>query len=299
MAEAIGVTAGLLGIATFAYQLSKEVCDLVDSILKAPRTIRDLRSELIALEPILSSICKVVTNDEAKFEDIRYPLHQCGMVCYHLRTIIQQRTGRSGDGTIGARDWVKLQYRGKTIDGYKSQLAAYKATIGIALNLFTLYDILPLISLALLTLVTSRTNSALAVEAADEIKRAIQDAVSQTQPDLEVHIEEITEGLETLAVEASASNNSRHAQPDGTGRLQVLENKERTLEEDRLALEAERKAMKQSQLICTTASQRVEGEPAQLQPQSVHVVFSGANNSGFQIGQNMGSISNLKFGARP
>jgi hypothetical protein len=32
MAEAIGVTAGLLGIATFAFQLSKEVYNLVDSI---------------------------------------------------------------------------------------------------------------------------------------------------------------------------------------------------------------------------------------------------------------------------
>jgi hypothetical protein len=53
-----------------------------------------------------------------------------------------------------------------------------------------------LMSLALLTWTGFRTNSALAVEASEEIKRAIYDAVSQTQPDLEVHIEEITEGLE-------------------------------------------------------------------------------------------------------
>lgn len=52
MAEAIGVTAGLLGIATFAFQTSKEVYSLVDSIQKAPQTIRDLKGELLALDPI-------------------------------------------------------------------------------------------------------------------------------------------------------------------------------------------------------------------------------------------------------
>ena len=64
-------------------------------------------------------------------------------------------------------------------------------------------------------------------------------------------------------------------------------------------MEAEKKAMEQSQLICTTASQRLEGALSQLRPQSIHVVFSGANNSGFQIGQNSGVISNLKWGAKP
>lgn len=138
MAEAIGVTAGLLGIATFAFQISKEVYNLVNSIQKAPQTIRDLKGELLALDPILSSIHKVVTSDASKFEDIRYPLHQCGMVCYHLRSLILQCTAHSADGNRSARDWVKIQYKGKTIDGYKGQLASYKATIGIALNIFTL-----------------------------------------------------------------------------------------------------------------------------------------------------------------
>jgi hypothetical protein len=142
MAEAIGVTAGLMGIATFAFQISKEVYDLVDSIQKAPQTIRDLKSELAALDPILSSVQKLVTSDASKFEDIRYPLHQCGMVCFHLRSLIRQCTEHSANGTRSARDWVKMQYKGKTIDGYKGQLASYKATIGIALNTFTLYVIL-------------------------------------------------------------------------------------------------------------------------------------------------------------
>ena len=138
MAEPIGVTAGLLGIATFAFQTSKAVYDLVNSIQKAPQTIRDLKSELLALDPVLSSIHEKVTGDASKFEDIRYPLHQCGMVCFSLRSLIQQCTTHSADGSRSARDWVKMQYKGKTIDGYKGQLASYKATIAIVLDLFTL-----------------------------------------------------------------------------------------------------------------------------------------------------------------
>jgi hypothetical protein len=139
MAEAIGVTAGLIGIATFAFQVSKEVYHLVDNISKPPQTIRGLKSELVALDPILSSIQKLVTSDASKFEDIRYTLHQCGLVCFHLRSLIRQCTEHSANGTRSARDWVKIQYKGKTIDRYKGQLASHKATIGIALSTFTLY----------------------------------------------------------------------------------------------------------------------------------------------------------------
>ncbi|KAI4087782.1 MAG: hypothetical protein L6R37_008283 [Teloschistes peruensis] len=246
MAEAIGVTASLLGIATFAFQTSKEVYNLVNSIQKAPKTIRDLKSELLALDPVLSSIHKAVMSDLSKFEDIRYPLYQCGM------------------------------YKGKTIDGYKGQLASYKATIALVLDLFTL------------------TTSTLTAEVVDEIKRKVYDTVSQTEPDLEVHIEEITEGLDNLAVKASAISHDQHTLPDGDSSLQVLARQERALEEDRLALEAEKKAIEQSQQACIIARKWLAEAAPQLDSRSIHVNFSGANNSGFQVGQNTGVISNSR-----
>ena len=138
MPEPIGVTAGLLGIATFAFQTSKTVYNLVNSIQKAPQTIRELKNELLALDPILGSIEKIVTSDASKFEDIRFPLHECGMVCYRLSSLIRQCSPHSADGSRGARDWLIMQYKGKTIDGYKRQLASYKATIAIVLDVFTM-----------------------------------------------------------------------------------------------------------------------------------------------------------------
>ena len=130
------------------------------------------------------------------------------------------------------------------------------------------------------------------------MKRKLNDKISQTEPDLEVHIEEINEGLDSLAVKASAISHDEHTQPDGDSSLQDLERQKRVLE-DRLALEAEKKAIEQSQQACTTARKWLAEAIPQLDSGSVHVNFSGANNSGFQLGQNTGFISNLKWGAQP
>lgn len=204
----------------------------------------------MALDPILGSIHTVVISDASKFEDIRYP-------------------------TISARDWVRMQYKGKTIDGYKSKLESYKATIGIAFNLLPLYVLRSLTSQSLLIWTGFRINTSLAAEAIEEINAMIHDAVNQTQPNPEVHLEGITESLHSLAVEASSLSSDRNALSIADGNLQALERREKALEEDRLALEAEKKAMKQSQQACTTAIQQTEGGPSQHR--SVHVTFSGVN----------------------
>ena len=135
-------------------------------------------------------------------------------------------------------------------------------------------------------------------EAVDEIKRKVYDTISQVEPDLEVHIEEITGGLNSLAVKASAISYNQHNQPGGDSNLQVSERQRRALEEDRLALEAEKKALEQSQEACITARKWLAEAAPQLDSQSIHVSFSGANNSGFQLGQNTGVISNFKWGGQ-
>lgn len=136
-------------------------------------------------------------------------------------------------------------------------------------------------------------------EGVNEIKRKLDDEISQTEPDLEVHIEEITEGLDSLTVKASDLSHNQHTQPDGDSSLQVLERQKRVVEEDRLALEAEKRAIEQSQQACTTARKWLAESTPQLDSGSVRISFSGANSSGFQLGQNSGVISNLKWGAQP
>lgn len=136
-------------------------------------------------------------------------------------------------------------------------------------------------------------------EAVDDMKTQIYDTISQVEPDLEVHIEDISEGLSSLAVKASAISHNQYNQAGEDSSLQVSEIQRRALEEERLALEAEKKAFEQSQKACIKATEWLAEATPQLDPQSIHVSFSGANNSGFQLGQNTGFISNLKWGAQP
>lgn len=129
------------------------------------------------------------------------------------------------------------------------------------------------------------------------MKAMIRDAISRTQPDLEVQIEEINDNLESLTIENSALSTGLHNQTGGSTSTLTLEDREKALEEDRLALEAEKKAMEQSQTLCMTAEQQIGGARPQLESRPVNVTFSGANNSGLQLGQNTGTISNLRWGA--
>ncbi|KAL2039801.1 hypothetical protein N7G274_007660 [Stereocaulon virgatum] len=78
------------------------------------------------------------------------------------------------------------------------------------------------------------------------MKRDIYNTINQTEPDLEVHIEEVIEGLDSLAIKASSISHDQHTQSDGDSSLQVLERQKSVFEEDRLALEAEKKAIEQS-----------------------------------------------------
>lgn len=135
-------------------------------------------------------------------------------------------------------------------------------------------------------------------DAVDEIKKKVYDTISQVEPDLEVHIEEIIGTLNSLAIKASAISYDQHDQTGEGSNLQISERQRRAFEDERLALEAEKKALEQSQEACTTANKWLTEAAPQLDSQSIHVSFSGANNSGFQLGQNTGVISNLKWGGQ-
>lgn len=130
----------------------------------------------------------------------------------------------------------------------------------------------------------------------DQTKTEILNTISQTLPDLEAHIEEITKSLESLAIEVSALSNSQHISPGEDDTLQISGRRESSWEKDRLALEAEKKAMERSQQICAAAGKEMEDTFPKLKSPSFYATISGANYSGLQIGQSTGTIN---WGARP
>ena len=134
MVEPIGVASGLLALATFAFQSSVSLFQVIESYKTSRRTIRELKQELETLKGVLSSLCQTAGDNDTYLAVLNLPLLQCGKACEEFEGIIVKCTAHSGGSRTSFRDWAKLKYMGDDILGFKNMLAGYKSTINIALT---------------------------------------------------------------------------------------------------------------------------------------------------------------------
>jgi septal ring factor EnvC (AmiA/AmiB activator) len=133
MAEAIGVTSGLLTLVTFTLQSSKTLYQAIESFRSNDRIIRELKQELKTLNDVLKDLHDSVNNIEGGLEALRIPLKRCSQACNDFNTVIEKCTSHSSGSRTSFRDWARLRYMGEDITGFKNTIAGYKATIMIAL----------------------------------------------------------------------------------------------------------------------------------------------------------------------
>jgi hypothetical protein len=135
MAEVIGLTSGLLTLATFAFQSSIALSKTVQSFQSHLTRVRDLLEELEALSGVLGSLTETVgATADIELSALNLPLLRCGKACKEFEQEIIKCSSRSGGNRTSFRDWAKLKYMGDNIDGFKQTLAGYKSTIIIALT---------------------------------------------------------------------------------------------------------------------------------------------------------------------
>jgi hypothetical protein len=134
MAEPIGIASGILALAVFAFQSSTRLYQLVQSFQSHQRVVRELGGELEDLNGILRSLQETAASTDADLTTLRLPLLRCGKACKDFEAIIVKCTTHSSGPRTSFRDWVKLQYMGNDIVGFKTMLAGYKSTISIALG---------------------------------------------------------------------------------------------------------------------------------------------------------------------
>lgn len=135
MSEPISLAAGLLGLATFAFQSSITLYDTVKSFHCHPKRVRDLIEELEALSGVLGPLTETVSaTADVDLSALDLPLLRCGNACKEFEQEIGKCLSRSGSGRTSFRDWAKLRYLGDDIDGFRRLLAGYKLTINIALT---------------------------------------------------------------------------------------------------------------------------------------------------------------------
>jgi hypothetical protein len=140
MAEAIGVTSGLLTLAAFAFKSSVTLYQTVQSFQNHPEAVQDLLRELEALQGALRSLTETVgAAKEADLSALNLPLKRCGTACHDFEQRLLSCASQSGSARANFRAWARLRYLGDDVDSFRRTLAGYKSTILIAITDVTLY----------------------------------------------------------------------------------------------------------------------------------------------------------------
>ncbi|KAF4620150.1 hypothetical protein G7Y89_g14671 [Cudoniella acicularis] len=201
MADPIGIASGLLALAVFAFQSSTQLYQLVESFQNNQRVVRELKEELEALNGVLRSLQETAASTDADLTSLKLPLLRCGNACRDFEAVILKCTAHSSGSKTSFRDWARLKYMGDDIVGFKTMLTGYKSTISIALG-----D-------------ANMRTAAITVTVLKEYKQLI----TNTTSDLEEHLEEINNKLQTISLQSAGISNE-----DAAEREQILEERDST-----------------------------------------------------------------------
>ena len=140
MAEAIGLAAGLLALATAAYTTSKALHEAISSFRSQLEAIKNLRADSESLTVVLSQIYAEIQNahDNERFESLRQPIYYCMKECQELHEMINACTAHTTDNRKSVRDWLSMQFHGKSFEDMKQRLFSYKLTLSVAFSLITM-----------------------------------------------------------------------------------------------------------------------------------------------------------------
>lgn len=140
MAEVVGLASGLLALTTAAYQTSKALHEAISSFRSQRKTIKDFQADSESLTAMLEQIRERIQNsqDIGQLKTLRQPVYHCMQACQEIREMIDACTAHTTDVRRSVRDWLNMQFRGKSFEEMKSRLSSYKSTLSIAFNLTTM-----------------------------------------------------------------------------------------------------------------------------------------------------------------
>ncbi|KAJ5106787.1 hypothetical protein N7456_003462 [Penicillium angulare] len=147
MAEAIGITGGIIGITTLAYHSTKTLYNFISDIVDAPKHLKELNEDVAAITQILVAIKGAMeeTSDEQLSEGVKNSLKDaqpsiqgCDTACREFLKKISRITSHSNATSTRLDDRIKLRFHDKAISAFKYRIDSYKSTLTIALSLTTL-----------------------------------------------------------------------------------------------------------------------------------------------------------------
>ncbi|KAJ6088412.1 hypothetical protein N7486_009673 [Penicillium sp. IBT 16267x] len=137
-----GEASAILTLTIFAFDASKSLYEAISRFKSQRKTIQDLRSDLISLTNVLTSVhTQAQSPEEAKrLEPLRQPIDCCWRICQELHETLPASEKQSAWGRDKLQAWLKVEYHGKSIEDMKQRLASYKSTLCINFDLIHLRD---------------------------------------------------------------------------------------------------------------------------------------------------------------
>lgn len=140
-AEALGVVASVLAIATAALQLSQSTYEIISSFRSQRKDVEEIQSDLSALNIVLELTreqAKGTSNDD-RLKSLRGPLLCCQTILQEIHDMLKQSTKHSKDNRESVRTWLNLRHREKSFTDAKQRLSSYKSTLIIAIDSLNMY----------------------------------------------------------------------------------------------------------------------------------------------------------------
>lgn len=146
--DPLSITATIVGITTAAIQSVQFISKTVDNIKAAPNTVKDIGTDLRAVQPVLQSLAKALQDRSEQIvlsDQIRYAVENTDRACTAFQSPVESWMKHSTEDKLFWMDrWMVGLLGLEHIKTFRGQLSDCKGTLSVALSTATMYPILPL-----------------------------------------------------------------------------------------------------------------------------------------------------------
>ncbi|KAH6668665.1 hypothetical protein F5X68DRAFT_216602 [Plectosphaerella plurivora] len=141
--DPLSITAGVIAVATLAFQSSKALHDLVETYRHSNKMFSDLSAEIDSLSGVLCSL-QTVSGDDRGFsfsqtqcrvlKTAEVALRNCTSTLDAFGAKVNKLMSNSTAGNMSKRDKFLLHLKTNDIAAFRIQLGSYKSTLTIVLH---------------------------------------------------------------------------------------------------------------------------------------------------------------------
>jgi hypothetical protein len=143
MTDPLSVVASVVGITTAALQTVQFLSQTIDNIKDVPDTIKSVRADLQAVEPVLCNLHTALQRDDKQIvlsDQIQPAVENCNRACTAFQSVLDRWMRHSTADKIFWMDrWNVGLFGQDRIKTFKGQLNDCKGTLSVALSTATLY----------------------------------------------------------------------------------------------------------------------------------------------------------------